>query len=206
MLYTVLLTQVKPTLQQDNYLPRETKHLLLSTQRHHCNMLEILSTSLVWLTVMYFKHLANSAQHPPFLIVTATVQLWNMQYLHSPITSFNMRTAVKDAGVTLDESLFLFSFSQPPLPAFFPSKCVLRRSCTFISYQLRVTVETRNGAKTQGHDFYIAKQRLNDFKHSLHCPDRGGRSLHCIVMKYVLKADNSNRTDSTLLCFLKLTL
>lgn len=129
MLYTVLLTQVKPTLQQDNYLPRETKHLLLSTQRHHCSMLEILSTSLVWLTVMYFKHLANSVQHPPFLIVTATVQLWNMQYLHSPITSFNMCTAVKDDGVTLDESLFLFSFFSslsPPLShSLLSSKCVL---------------------------------------------------------------------------------
>lgn len=129
-----------------------------------------------------------------------------MQYLHSPITSFNMRTAVKDAGVTLDESLFLFSFSNLSSLLFFSSKCVLRRSCTFVSYQLRVAVETRSGAKTQGHDFYIAKQRLNDFKHSLNCSDRGGRSFHCIVMKYMLKADNSNRTDSTLLCFVKLTL
>lgn len=156
MLYTVLLTQVKPTLQQDNYLPRETKHLLLSTQRHHCSMLEILSTSLVWLTVMYFKHLANSAQHPPFLIVTATVQLWNMQYLHSPITSFNMCTAVKDDGVTLDESLFLFSFLSLSLScSLLSSKCVLRCSCTFISYPLRVTVEIRSAAKAQGHTGFI---------------------------------------------------
>jgi len=154
VLYTVLLTQVKPTLQQDNYLPRETKHLLLSMQRHHCSMLEILSTSLVWLTVMYFKHLANSAQHPPFLTVTAIVQLWNMQYLHSPIPSFNMRTAVKDDGVTLDESLFLFSFLSLPR-SLLSSKCVLRCPCTFISYPLRVTVEIRRGAKAQGHTVFI---------------------------------------------------
>lgn len=158
MLYTVLLTQVKPTLQQDNYLPRETKHLLLSTQRHHCSMLEILSTSLVWLTVMYFKHLANSVQHPPFLIVTATVQLWNMQYLHSPITSFNMCTAVKDDGVTLDELLFLFSFFflslSPPLSFSSFFKMCSEHSCTFVSYPLRVTVENRSGAKVQGHTVF----------------------------------------------------
>lgn len=156
MLYTVLLTQVKPTLQQDNYLPRETKHLLLSTQRHHCNMLEILSTSLVWLTVMYFKHLANSAQHPPFLIVTATVQLWNMQYLHSPITSFNMRTAVKDAGVTLDESLFLFSFFQPLLPAFFFFKMCFET----LLYIYKLPTESRCGDKER-------------------CKNTRARFLHC---------------------------
>lgn len=161
MLYTVLLTQVKPTLQQDNYLPRETKHLLLSTQRHHCSMLEILSTSLVWLMVMYFKHLANSVQHPPFLIVTATVQLWNMQYLHSPITSFNMCTAVKDDGVTLDESLFLsffffFPLSLPPLSLSFSYffKTCSEHSCTFVSYPLRVTAENTSGAKVQGHTVF----------------------------------------------------
>lgn len=43
-----LLRQVKSTLQQDNYLPRETKHLLLSMYRHQGNMLEILSTSNTW--------------------------------------------------------------------------------------------------------------------------------------------------------------
>lgn len=40
--------QVKSTLQRDNYLPRETKHLLLSMYRHQGNMLEILSTSNTW--------------------------------------------------------------------------------------------------------------------------------------------------------------
>lgn len=156
MLYTVLLTQVKPTLQQDNYLPRETKHLLLSTQRHHCNMLEILSTSLVWLTVMYFKHLANSAQHPPFLIVTATVQLWNMQYLHSPITSFNMRTAVKDAGVTLDESLFLFSFSNLSSLLFFFFKMCFET----LLYIYKLPTESRCGDKER-------------------CKNTRARFLHC---------------------------
>lgn len=42
------LRQVKSTLQQDNYLSRETKHLLLSMYRHQGNMLQILSTSNTW--------------------------------------------------------------------------------------------------------------------------------------------------------------
>lgn len=114
-----------------------------------------------------------------------------MRYLHSPVPSFNMRTAVKDDGVTLDESLFLFFFLSLSLSFFF------KMCCETSLYIYKLPTENHCGdyewCKSTGtHSFSIIKQTSFDFKHSLSCPKRRRMPFHT---RYMFKTNNSSGTD-----------
>lgn len=93
------LRQVKSTLQQDNYLSRETKHLLLSMYRHQGNVLQILSTSNTW-------HIPHNTP----------LQVWFLQQaaLKSTLPSLPLSLALiypaaaKDAVQTVEEPCYFF--------------------------------------------------------------------------------------------------
>lgn len=93
------LRQVKSTLQQDNYLSRETKHLLLSMYRHQGNMLQILSTSNTW-------HIPHNTPLQVWFLQQAALK-YTLSSLPRPLALI-YPTAAKEAAITVEEPGYLF--------------------------------------------------------------------------------------------------